>query len=101
MSDDRSAGYDIAVIGMAGRFPGAANVEAFWENLKAAKECIRFFEREELLASGESAALVDDQKYVKAQPVLDGFDTFDAGLFGFSPQDAAVMDPQHRIFLEV
>lgn len=96
-----SAGYDIAVIGMAGRFPGARDVAQFWRNLSTGVESVKFFTEEELLASGESAELLGDPLYVKAQPVLDGFDCFDASFFGFAPQDAAVMDPQHRIFLEV
>ncbi len=62
---------------------------------------MRFFTDEELLAAGESPDLLRDPAYVKAQPVLEDFDRFDAAFFGFSPLDAAVMDPQHRLFLEV
>src|SRR5690242_14410484 len=96
-----SSGYDIAVIGVAGRFPGASTVAQFWRNLCAGVESVKFFTDEELLAAGESPELLKDPNYVKAQPVLDDFDRFDASFFGFSPQDAAVMDPQHRVFLEV
>jgi acyl transferase domain-containing protein/NADPH:quinone reductase-like Zn-dependent oxidoreductase/thioesterase domain-containing protein/acyl carrier protein len=97
----RASGYDIAVIGLAGRFPGAANLEQFWVNLRNGVESVRFFNDDELLRGGESPAALRDPAYVKAQPVLDDFDRFDAALFGFSPQDAAIMDPQHRVFLEV
>src|SRR5579864_5158553 len=101
MSDRGSIGYDIAVVGMAGRFPGARDLAEFWNNLRNGVESVKSFPDEELLAAGEARAALQDSDYVRAQPVLAEFDRFDAGFFGFSPQDAAVMDPQHRIFLEV
>src|SRR5579864_3144043 len=101
MSNASPSGYDIAVIGMAGRFPGARDVAEFWRNLRSGVESVKTLTVEELLAAGESPAALADPDYVKAQPVLAEFDRFDAGFFGFSPQDAAIMDPQHRIFLEV
>ena len=94
-------GVEIAVIGMAGRFPGARNTSEFWRNLRDGVESVTFFSDAALLAAGESAEVLRDPAYVKAQPVLTDMDCFDAGFFGFSPQDAAIMDPQHRIFLEV
>jgi acyl transferase domain-containing protein/thioesterase domain-containing protein len=96
-----SPGYDVAVVGVAGRFPGAANVDEYWRNLCAGVESVKFFTEEELRAAGESAESLRDPHYVKAQPILDGFDRFDASFFGLAPQDAAIMDPQHRVFLEV
>ena len=93
-------GNDIAVIGMAGRFPGAPGLEAFWANLRGGVESVRAFSDEELLAAGESPALLRDPAYVKAGAVLDDIDKFDAAFFGWSPRDAAVTDPQHRLFLE-
>jgi acyl transferase domain-containing protein/thioesterase domain-containing protein len=96
-----STGYDIAVIGAAGRFPGARDLSQFWSNLRDGVESVTFFRDEELRAAGEGPDLVSDPAYVKAQPLLADFDRFDAAFFGFSPQDAAVMDPQHRVFLEV
>ena len=96
-----STGYDIAVVGMACRFPGARSPAEFWRNLRAGVESVTFFTDDELRAAGESAENLRDPAYVKAQPVLENFDRFDASFFGFSPQDAAVMDPQHRQFLEV
>jgi acyl transferase domain-containing protein/thioesterase domain-containing protein len=101
MSAEPSAsGVQIAVIGMAGRFPGARNVEEFWENLRDGRESVRFFNDDELLAAGVSPEELADPAYVKAWPVLTDMDRFDAGFFGMSPRDAAVMDPQHRLFLE-
>lgn len=101
MADAANSGYDIAIVGMAGRFPGARNLTEFWRNLRSGVESVKFFTDEELLAAGESREVFSDPSYVKAQPVLADFDQFDAGLFGFSPQDAAIMDPQHRVFLEI
>jgi acyl transferase domain-containing protein/acyl carrier protein len=90
----------IAVIGMAGRFPGADSVEALWQNLRAGVEGISRFRREELESSGVDPALLDHPDYVMAGGVLDDVDLFDAGFFGFSPRDAELLDPQQRLFLE-
>jgi acyl transferase domain-containing protein/NADPH:quinone reductase-like Zn-dependent oxidoreductase/thioesterase domain-containing protein len=98
---DTATNNDIAVIGASGRFPGAANLAQFWHNLRHGVESVTFFTEEELLAAGEAPTVLRDPAYVKAQPVLEDFDRFDAAFFGFSPLDAAVMDPQHRLFLEV
>ena len=101
MSDSPISGYDIAIVGMAGRFPGARNVSEFWSNLRDGVESVTFFTDDELREAGERPENIRDPSYVKAQPVLRDFDRFDAGFFGLSPQDAAIMDPQHRVFLEV
>ncbi|HEX8924497.1 MAG TPA: beta-ketoacyl synthase N-terminal-like domain-containing protein, partial [Terriglobales bacterium] len=93
-------GTEIAIIGMAGRFPRARDVAKFWENLKNGVESIRVFSDAELLAAGVSAEELAQPEYVKMGVVLEDFDMFDAGFFGFSPRDAAIMDPQHRILLE-
>ncbi len=90
----------IAVIGMAGRFPGAKTVDELWTNVRDGVESIRFFTDEELLAAGESPELLRDPAYVRAWPQLADIDMFDAAFFGLSPRDAAVFDPQHRLFLE-
>jgi acyl transferase domain-containing protein len=90
----------IAIIGMAGRFPGAADVAQFWCNLREGVESVRFFNREELKARGVAAALLDDPLYVRAGAVLDGIELFDADFFGFTPREAEITDPQHRVFLE-
>ena len=93
--------WDIAIIGMACRFPGAAHPQAFWNNLAQGVESITFFSDEELIAAGEEADLVRHPHYVKAAPILQGHDRFDAPFFGYTPREARLMDPQHRLFLEV
>jgi acyl transferase domain-containing protein len=91
----------IAVIGMAGRFPGAEDVAAFWRSLCAGEELITFFSREELVAAGVAPELAHDPAYVPARPVLADIAGFDAAFFGLSPRMAALTDPQQRLFLEV
>lgn len=91
---------EIAIIGMAGRFPGAIDVERFWQNLKDGVESISFFSDEELMASGVPSDLLNNPNYVKARAVLDDIDLFDAAFFGYAPREALIMDPQHRLFLE-
>jgi amino acid adenylation domain-containing protein len=95
-----SPSSDIAVIGMAGRFPGAGNVDQFWRNLEAGIESILRFSDEEAIANGADRSLLGDPHYVKAGGVLDDVELFDAPFFGCSPREAEVMDPQHRVFLE-
>ena len=90
----------VAVIGMAGRFPGAADLRTFWANLRGGVESVQFFSETELLAAGETVENIRDPAYVPAAAKLDDIDKFDAGFFGLSPRDAAVFDPQHRLFLE-
>ncbi|RZM03544.1 MAG: amino acid adenylation domain-containing protein, partial [Variovorax sp.] len=90
----------IALIGMAGRFPGAADVEAFWANLLEGRDTIRFFD-DATLDAGVSAALRADPDYVRARGVIDGADQFDAAFFGINPNEATLMDPQQRVFLEI
>ncbi len=90
----------IAIVGLAGRFPGAADVEELWANLRSGRECIRFFSDEELLAAGVPAPVLARPSYVKARGMLDGVDLFDAPFFDIPPREAEMMDPQHRLFLE-
>jgi len=90
----------IAIVGMAGRFPGAPNLVKFWQNLKNGVESIRSLTDAELLAAGVSREELSQPEYVKSGAVLEDMDMFDAAFFGFSPKDAAIMDPQHRVFLE-
>ena len=96
----RTQQSDIAVIGMAGRFPGAPNLETFWQNLKGGVESIAFFTDEEMLAAGVDPALVQNPNYVNASPTLEAIDCFDADFFGYSPKEARLMDPQQRLLLE-
>jgi acyl transferase domain-containing protein/thioesterase domain-containing protein/acyl carrier protein len=91
---------DIAIIGMALRVPGANTVEQFWRNLRSGVESIRSLTHEELLAAGESADKLRDRNYVARTADLGGMELFDADFFGFGRQEAAIMDPQHRQFLE-
>lgn len=91
---------DIAVIGLAGRFPGAPTVADFWRNLRAGVESITRYDDETLRAAGIPADLLADPQYVKAASVLAGIEDFDAAFFGYSAREAAILDPQHRVFLE-
>ncbi len=90
----------VAVIGMAGRFPGAEDVEEFWQNLRDGKESIRFLSDEELLSRGLDPALLEDPSHVAAVAELARPDAFDARFFGFSHREAEILDPQQRVFLE-
>ncbi|HEY3919587.1 MAG TPA: beta-ketoacyl synthase N-terminal-like domain-containing protein [Stellaceae bacterium] len=90
----------IAIVGLACRFPGAANAEEFWQNLVAGREAVAQLSKAQLRAAGVAPATLADPNYVPARAVLDGADLFDAGFFGMTPQEAEVTDPQHRIFLE-
>jgi acyl transferase domain-containing protein len=94
-------GAEIAIIGMAGRFPGAPGVDALWENLKAGVESITRFSEEELRAAGVDEATLADPAYVPATGWLPDAADFDAAFFGFAPREAEATDPQHRVFLEV
>ncbi len=100
MSDSAATHLGVAVIAMAGRFPGAADVEQFWRNLSAGVESIRVFADSELEGSAEQAGAAGDPAFVPAGAVLDGIELFDAGFFDFNPREAEITDPQQRIFLE-
>lgn len=91
---------DIAIIGMAGRFPGSASTHEFWTNLCAGRSGIATLSSEELLAHGVSAETLADPNYIKVAPLLADHDCFDAEFFWIPPRDAEIMDPQHRLLLE-
>jgi 3-oxoacyl-(acyl-carrier-protein) synthase len=91
---------DIAIVGMAGRFPNSPNTEALWRNVRDGVECIRFFDDDELREVGVPEELLADPHYVKAHGYLEGIDQFDAGFFDISPREAEITDPQIRLFLE-
>jgi len=91
---------EIAIIGMACRFPGADTLTAFWENLKHGVESRTLFTDAELLAAGVAPTTLHDPDYVKAGYLLTGVEQFDADFFGFSPRQAQLTDPQQRLFLE-
>jgi phthiocerol/phenolphthiocerol synthesis type-I polyketide synthase E len=96
----RDALDGIAIIGMAGRFPQAPNLQRFWENLHQGVEATSFFSDQELEQAGISPELLRHPNYVKARGVLENADLFDAGFFGYSPREAELTDPQIRLFLE-
>ncbi len=100
MSEDSEPMQGIAVIGLAGRFPGAPTVEDFWRNLEGGVGSITLFSAEELAAAGVDPGLLADERYVRAKGTLAGAELFDSSFFGFTPREAELMDPQHRIFLE-
>jgi len=90
----------IAIIGMAGRFPGAKNLDEFWKNLRDGVESISLFSNEELIASGLDPTLLSEPNHVKAGAVLEDIELFDASFFEINPREAELTDPQHRLFLE-
>lgn len=90
----------IAIVGMSGRFPGAKNVDEFWRNLRDGVEAVSFFSDDELEREFIDQTELRDPNYVKARAILEGVEMFDAPFFGFSPREAAITDPQHRLFLE-
>ncbi|MDJ1136009.1 SDR family NAD(P)-dependent oxidoreductase [Streptomyces iconiensis] len=94
-----SSGH-IAVIGMAGKFPGARDVDELWQNLVAGVESITFFNDDELRTAGVSEERLADPNYVKAAPLSPDTELFDPGYFGMTVREAEVLDPQHRAFLE-
>jgi amino acid adenylation domain-containing protein len=98
MSTQSPSSEGIAIIGMAGRFPGARNLGEFWDNLCAGRESIRFFTPEELAAAGVRTD--GDSRYVPARGVVEGAELFDAAFFGLTAREAELTDPQQRIFLE-
>jgi phthiocerol/phenolphthiocerol synthesis type-I polyketide synthase E len=91
----------IAVVGIAGRLPGAWDVREFWRNLVSGRECLTGLTDEELLAAGVPRALIDDPAYVKSAGLIPGVDMFDPEFFGMTPREAEICDPQLRLFLEV
>jgi phthiocerol/phenolphthiocerol synthesis type-I polyketide synthase E len=91
---------DVAIVGMAFRFPGASDPETFWSHLRGGVESISFFSPQQLIVAGTPPALAERADLVRAAGVLDGVDRFDAAFFDFTPREAEIMDPQHRLLLE-
>src|SRR5476649_2574914 len=92
----------IAIVGMAGRFPGARTVDEFWKNLAGGVESIRHFSDDELRAAGlDVEELNREGDYIKSRSILPDVDLFDAAFFGIEAREAELLDPQHRVFLEV
>ncbi|WP_052260662.1 type I polyketide synthase [Photobacterium gaetbulicola] len=94
-------GLEVAIVGMAGKFPGAEDIEQYWQLLAEGKEAITFFKDEELDSLSVDPSMVKDPNYIKARGVIDKPEYFDAAFFGIAPREAEIMDPQHRLFLEL
>ncbi|MDZ8258878.1 beta-ketoacyl synthase N-terminal-like domain-containing protein [Nostoc sp. ChiQUE01b] len=92
---------EIAIIAVAGRFPGAKNIESFWQNLRDSVESISRLTDEELINSGVPQDLLNNPNYVKASGVLSDIELFDANFFAYSAKEAELIDPQQRLFLEL
>ncbi len=90
----------VAIIGMAGRFPGAQNIDEFWENIKNKVESISFFSEDELIRSDVLPTCLDDNNYIRAKGYLKDASLFDADFFKFNRHEAEILDPQFRLFLE-
>ena len=90
----------VAIIGMAGLFPGAKTVDKFWDNLQNGVESISFFSEQELENSGIDPTRTRQPHYVKASAIIEDIEFFDASFFGFNPREAEITDPQQRLFLE-
>jgi acyl transferase domain-containing protein len=86
---------------MSGRFPGASNLHEFWENIKSGKDSLRTFSKAELAAHGLSQDVYNNPNWIPVAQVIDDADKFDAAFWDISPREAKMMDPQHRVFLEV
>ncbi|GAA0440439.1 polyketide synthase [Acrocarpospora corrugata] len=91
---------DIAIIGMAGRFPGANDVETLWRNISTGVESFTRFSDAELIEAGVPAGTFSKPNYVRSRPILDEVRGFDAAFFGYNPREATLADPQQRLFLE-
>jgi acyl transferase domain-containing protein/thioesterase domain-containing protein/acyl carrier protein len=91
---------DIAIVGMAGRFPGAPDIDELWRRVQAGEDCLTDLSEAELLAVGVSAETLASPDYVRRNGLLPDVEMFDPGFFGIGPRDAAIMDPQQRHFLE-
>lgn len=100
MTFEAVSDFSVAIIGMACRFPGASSINEFWRNLRDGVDCISHFSEEEMNAFGVKSEVYTLPEFVRAAPILPDIDRFDASFFGYSPKEAALMDPQHRVFLE-
>jgi acyl transferase domain-containing protein/acyl carrier protein len=97
----KETGLEIAVLGMSCRFPGANNLDEYWQNLINEKETISFFDEHEIQNLEANSKLASHNKYIKAAGILKNIDQFDAKLFNYTPREVELMDPQQRIWLEI
>ncbi len=100
VSEDYSES-DIAIVGMAAHLPGARTIDDYWTNLVDGVESVQRYSDEELIEAGVPRAHLRHPRYVKAAAELQDMELFDGEFFGFSPKESAIVDPQHRHFLEV
>lgn len=98
--DELEGNEAVAIIGMSCRFPGAGSIETFWNNLQDGKESVSFFTEEEMLAAGVDPELIKEPSYVNAACIIDDIDRFDSEFFGYSTEEAELIDPQQRLFME-
>ncbi len=92
---------DIAIIGLAGRFHGSEDIKEFWENLAGSKELLQFFTKEELLELGVDKSIANNPKFVPVDSVIENAESFDFSFFGYTRDEANLMDPQIRIMHEL
>ncbi|SFU58339.1 hybrid non-ribosomal peptide synthetase/type I polyketide synthase [Xenorhabdus koppenhoeferi] len=90
----------IAVIGIACRFPQAPDSDIFWHNLQHGVECTTTLSRQTLLDAGIPPEIIDSDNFVNQAAILEDAEQFDATLFGYSRQEAEMLDPQQRLFLQ-
>jgi len=98
--EDAPVNNDIAIIGMSVRIPGANSLEKFWDNLIHETDVSTTFSKEQLLDAGIDPDVIENGEYVNRGMILDDYDRFDEKFFGYTPKEAALMDPQHRVYLE-
>ncbi|MBB5769990.1 non-ribosomal peptide synthetase/type I polyketide synthase [Xanthomonas euroxanthea] len=91
----------IAIVAMAGRFPDAGDPDALWSNLRAGHEALATFSPAELQANGIAAAVAADPAFVASAALLQDVQSFDAGYFRMTPREAEILDPQHRVLMEL
>ncbi|HGM7842569.1 TPA: beta-ketoacyl synthase N-terminal-like domain-containing protein [Serratia marcescens] len=94
-------GMEVAIVGMAVRFPQSNTLSEYWSNIVQAKECVTFFSEQALLAEGIDQATLDNPNYVRAKPYIEGVCDFDAAFFGYSHKEAQTLDPKSRVLHEV
>ncbi len=99
-TENNYTGLEIAIIGMSGRFPGANDLEKFWQNLRDGVESVTLLNDEQLQKNGVEPTLLNHPNYIKAEATIENMEWFDAEFFGFSPREAEILDPQQRLFLE-
>ena len=93
-------GFEVAIIGMSGKFPRAENIEAYWNNIKNGVDCISFMSDQDLIEEGISESIIKNKNYIKAKGVLENLECFDNGFFNYTKEEAKFMDPQLRLLHE-